>query len=265
MEQFQDFENESPQSQTQSQGKWLLPVSILVAGITIAGAVVYSTGKNALQQEAVNSGKASAQRESPPPTFGSGSAENIKPITTSDHTLGNPDAPVKIVEFADAECPFCKRFHPTMQQLIQEYGRNGQVAWIYRHFPLDQIHSKARKEAQAAECANELGGNAKFWQYTNRLYEIAPSNNNLDLSLLSKIAEEVGLNKTQFESCLSGDGRGGKYADHIEADYQDAIASGGTGTPYSVVIAPNGQKFPITGAQPYSAVKQVVDAALNLK
>jgi len=152
-----------------------------------------------------------------------------------------------------------------MQRLIQEYGRNEQVAWIYRHFPLDQIHSKARKEAQATECVNELGGNAKFWQYTDRLYEITPSNNNLDLSLLPQIAEEVGLNKTQFESCLSGDSRGGKYAEHIEEDYQDAVRSGGTGTPYSVVIAPNGQKFPITGAQPYSAVKQVVDAALNLK
>lgn len=244
------MENKSSQSQTQLQGKWLLPVSILVAGIVIAGAVVYSTGKNALRQESATSGKASAQRESASPTFGSGSAESIKPITASDHILGNPDAPVKVVEFADTECPFCKRFHPTMQQLIQEYGRNGQVAWVYRHFPLDQIHSKARKEGQALECANELGGNAKFWKYTDRLYEIAPSNNNLDLSLLPQIAEEVGLNRTQFESCLSGDARGGKYAEHIEADYQDAVASGGTGTPYSVVIAPNGQKFPITGAQP---------------
>lgn len=90
-------------------------------------------------------------------------------------------------------------------------------------------------------------------------------NNNLDLSLLPKIAGEVGLDQTQFQSCLSGDARGGKYADHIEADYQDAVASGGNGTPYSIVIAPNGQKFPISGAQPYSAVKQVVEAALKLK
>jgi len=265
MEQFQNFENESPQSQTQSRGKWLLPVSILVAGVMIAGAVVYSTGRNALQQETASSGKASAQRESAPPTFGSGSAENIKPITASDHILGNPEASVKVVEFADTECPFCKRFHLTMQQLIQEYGRNGQVAWVYRHFPLDQIHSKARKEAQATECANELGGNAKFWEYTDRLYEITPSNNNLDLSLLPQIAKEVGLDATKFQTCISGDDRGGKYADHIEEDYQDAVRSGGTGTPYSVVIAPNGQKFPITGAQPYSAVKQIIDTALTLK
>lgn len=264
MDQYEQDTNETIESHS-TKGNWLLPISILVAGIMIAGAVVYSVGNNALQQEAANSGKASDLRESPPPTFGSGSAENIKPINDQDHILGNPDAPVKVVEFADTECPFCKRFHPTMHQLVQEYGRSGQVAWVYRHMPLDQIHSKARKEAQALECANELGGNAKFWEYTDRWYELTPSNDNSDLSLLLKIAEEVGLNQTQFQSCLAGDARGGKYAEHIEADYQDAVASGGTGTPYSVVIAVNDQKFPITGAQPYFAVKQVVEAALKLK
>lgn len=264
-EQHQNFEDGEYSRPQPAGNKWLLPVSILVAGVMIAGAVVYSTGRNALEQEAATSGKASAQREAAPPVFGSGSADNIRPITGNDHILGNPEAPVKVVEFADAECPFCKRFHPTMQQLIKEYGRNGQVAWVYRHFPLDQIHSKARKEAQATECANELGGSAKFWEYTDRLYEVTPSNNNLDLSILPQIAKEVGLDQNQFEACLAGDSRGGKYADHIEEDYQDAVRSGGTGTPYSIVIAPNGQKFPITGAQPYTAVKQIIDTALTLK
>lgn len=151
---------------------------------------MYSRGKNDLQQETANSGGASALRESPPPSFSSSSVENIKPISDQDHILGNPDAPVKVVEFADTECPFCKRFHPTMHQVIQEYGRSGQVAWVYRHFPIDEIHSKARKEATALECANELGGNTTFWQYTDRLYEITPSNNNLDLNELSRIAME---------------------------------------------------------------------------
>lgn len=241
-----------------------VPISIIAAGAMIAGAVFYSTGGGAIRQESTKSG-AGEQPQAAAPTFGSARADNIKPITDQDHILGNPAAPVKVVEFADTECPFCKRFHPTMRQLMQEYGLSGQVAWVYRHFPLDQIHSKARKEAQALECANELGGNAKFWAYTDKLYEIAPSNNNLDLSLLPQIAEEVGLDQAQFQSCLSGDARGGKYAEHIEADFQDAVASGGQGTPYSVVIALNGQKFPIDGAQPYSAVKQVIETALNLK
>ncbi len=189
----------------------------------------------------------------------------VRPVNGQDHILGDPGAPVKLVEFSDFECPFCKRAHPTLKRIMAEYGESGKVAWVYRHFPLDALHKKARKEAQASECANELGGNDAFWAYTDRLYEITPSNDRLDLSLLPKIAEEIGLDRDTFEACLAGDARGGKYADHIEADVQDAVASGGTGTPYIVVIAPNGEAFPINGAQPYSAVKSIIELALNEK
>jgi len=107
----------------------------------------------------------------------------------ADNALAN--APVKIVEFSDTECPFCKRFHTTMQQVVKD--SNGQVAWVYRHFPLDQLHSKARKEAEATECAAELGGNEKFWAYLNRLMEVTPANDGLDLAELPVIAAYVGL------------------------------------------------------------------------
>ncbi len=191
------------------------------------------------------------------------SAGAVKPVDGEDHIIGNPDAPVKLIEFSDFECPFCKRFHVTMKRLMDEYGKDGKVAWVYRHFPIDSLHPKARKEAQAAECANELGGNDAFWAYSDKLYDITPSNNRLELSRLPQIAEEIGLNRSAFEECLAGDARGGKYADHIEADNQDAIASGGTGTPYIVVIAPNGKTFPISGAQPYGAIKSIIELALN--
>lgn len=189
----------------------------------------------------------------------------VKPVNGEDHILGDPSATVKLVEFSDFECPFCKRAHRTLKRIMAEYGETGKVAWVYRHFPLDALHKKARKEAQASECANELGGNDAFWAYTDRLYEITPSNDRLDLSLLPKVAEEIGLDRNTFEACLAGDARGGKYADHIEADVQDAVASGGTGTPYMVVIAPNGEAFPINGAQPYSALKSIIELALNKK
>ncbi len=146
---------------------------------------------------------------------------------------------------------------------MTEYGETGEVAWVYRHFPLDSLHAKARKEAQASECANELGGNDAFWAYIDRLFEITPSNDGLDLLLLPEIAEEIGLDRDLFEACLVGDMRGGKYAGHIEADFQDAIASGGTGTPYIVVIAPNGEVLPISGAQPFSTFKSIIEVALT--
>ena len=190
-------------------------------------------------------------------------AKGVKPVNDEDHIRGNANAPVKVVEFSDFECPFCKSFHASMKQVMNEYEKDGKVAWVYRHFPLDQIHSKARKEAQAAECAAELGGNKAFWAFADGLFEIAPSNNRLDLALLPKIAEGMGLDKAKFAACLSGDQRGGKFAAHIEANEQDAMAAGGTGTPYSLVINSKGHIFPVNGAQPYEAVKAIIDAALK--
>lgn len=189
----------------------------------------------------------------------------VRPVDQSDHVQGDPNAAVRLIEYSDFECPFCKSFHPTMQQIMEEYGKDGKVAWVYRHFPLDSIHSKARKEAQASECAAELGGNKAFWNFANNLFEVAPSNNNLDLAILPDIAQGIGLDRAKFEACLSGDERGGKYADHIEADFQNAVAAGGTGTPFTVVVAANGKTFPINGAMPFAAVKEIVDLALAEK
>lgn len=152
-----------------------------------------------------------------------------------------------------------------MMQIMQEYGRDGKVAWVYRQFPVDDIHSKARKEIQAIECAGEIGGNSKFWAYLNKIFEITPSNNNLDLSLLPKIALDVGVDRTKFEACIIGDERGGKYADHIESDYQDGLASGAVGTPYTIIISPNGKTYPLNGAQPFGSLKSIIDIALQEK
>ena len=171
------------------------------------------------------------------------------------------DALVKIVEYSDLECPFCKQFHGTIKQIMDEYGKDGKVAWVYRHFPLDQLHSKARNEAVATECANELGGNDKFWAYTDRLFEITPANNGLDPAELPKIAQYVGLNVDKFNTCLTS----GKYTKHIQGDVDNATATGGNGTPWSIVVAKNGKKFPLNGAQPYASVKQLIDIALQEK
>ncbi len=181
---------------------------------------------------------------------------SMRPISDDDHIRGDKNAPVTIVEYSDLECPFCKRFHPTLVRLINEY--EGQVKWVYRHFPLTSLHPKAPKEAEATECANELGGNDKFWAYIDRLYEVTPSNNRLELSELPQIAQDVGLDRQQFEECLNS----GKYAQYVQTDYQDAVTAGGTGTPYSVIIDADGNKIPVSGAVPYEQLKQVIDSLL---
>ena len=184
-------------------------------------------------------------------------ASGMAPVTEKDWVKGNRDAKISVVEYSDTECPFCKRHHPTMQQLVAEY--DGKVNWVYRHFPLTQLHPKAPKEAEATECAGELGGNTAFWKYIDRLFEITPANNGLDPAELPKIAQYVGLDVKKFEACLNS----GKYAQHVTDDENDAVAAGGRGTPYSVILGAQGQKVPIPGALPYASVKQLIDGVLQ--
>lgn len=231
-----------------------MPVAVIIAGALIAGAVIYSGGKTENGNTANNPQQQVAAQQT-------GDLEAMNPVSRDDHVRGNPDAPVKIVEYSDTECPFCKRFHPTMQQVMDEYGKSGKVAWVYRHFPLDQLHSKARKESEATECAAELGGNDKFWAYLDRLMEVTPANNGLDPAELPKIAQYVGLDTAKFNECLSS----GKYSKKIEEHVQNAVATGGNGTPWSIVVGSNGKKYPLSGAQPYTAVKQVIELALQGK
>ncbi|MBI5913627.1 thioredoxin domain-containing protein [Candidatus Azambacteria bacterium] len=246
----------------QKANAWSVPVAIIAAGIIVALAIFYG-GLAERRAAAPDLGKKAGLTE---PTTAPGqqapAAITIKAVSAADHIFGDINAPVKVVEFSDLECPFCKRFHVTMQQTVAAYS--GQVAWVYRHFPIDQLHSKARKEAEATECAGELGGNDKFWAYTNRLIEVTPSNNGLDLAELPKIAKYVGLDAAKFTQCLES----GKYASKIEAEIQEAVAAGARGTPYSVVISASGEKSVIPGALPFEDarqpldVKRIIDAAL---
>jgi protein-disulfide isomerase len=181
----------------------------------------------------------------------------IRPVTSRDHIRGDLKAPVKIIEFSDTECPLCKRLYPTLQQVVQQYS--GKVAWVYRHLPVKEIHPRALKEAEATECAAELGGNDKFWAYLDRVFEVTPSNDRLDPAELPRIAIHVGLDSEKFGRCLKSD----RHAGRVAEDAAEAIAAGAPGTPYSLVVAPNGKTFAVVGAQPYESWELVVDIALE--
>lgn len=230
-----------------------IPAAITLAGALIAGAVIYSMGNKPSPQ--ADNGITNTQKNQP---LNTGNPEdNVKPISSQDHILGNPAAPIKIIEFSDTECAFCKQFHEVMHQIVSDY--DGQVAWIYRHFPLYKIHPKAIPEAEATECATELGGNNAFWAYLDRIFEITPSNNGLDLALLPEIAEYAGLDRNAFQECF--DIR--RHAEKVAADYNDAVNSGGRGTPYSIIIDKNGKKIPLPGSLPYSSIKSVLDQTIQ--
>lgn len=235
--------------QPEQKNSLAVPVAIIIAGAFVAGAIFYtSTGKSVTPKQPAGGDTAKQ-----------GETVSIPPVTSKDHILGNPDAPIVLVEYSDTECPFCKTFHGTLKQVMSEYGKDGKVALVYRHFPLDSIHPKSRREANGAECANELGGNEKFWAYLDRIFEITPSNNGLDPAKVPQIAKDIGLDTVAFGKCLDSD----KYKDVIEQDFQGGLKIGVTGTPMTfAIVKKTGDKVQISGAQPYSAVKSFIDAAL---
>ena len=142
--------------------------------------------------------------------------------------------------------------------MVDEY--DGQVAWVYRHFPLDTLHPKADKEAEAVECANELGGEDSFWALTDKIYEVTPANNGLNLDDLPKLAGQVGLNETSFKSCLDS----GKFADYVEADYQSGVKAGINGTPGNILLdTKTGKTVSIPGAVPFDSLKSSIDSLLK--
>lgn len=238
----------------ETKNSMAVPVAIVGAGIIIAIAIVYSVGKFATPPTS-RQGNGDDEKNI------SANLDKMRPIDASDHILGDLKAPVKIIEYSDTECPFCKRFHATMQEVMKQY--NGKVAWVYRHFPLEQLHSKAKNEAKAIECAAKLGGPAMFWSYADKLYEITPSNNQLDPAELPRIAGELKLDRQKFADCLAKPQI--DIDTKIAADIENAIATGGNGTPWSILIGPDGKKYPINGAQPIEAVKQMIDLVLKAK
>jgi protein-disulfide isomerase len=226
------------------QNQYILPAVIIIAGLLIAAAVFWG-GK--LQVPAA------------PNNNGATQAINFRPVDATDHILGNPNAAVRVIEYADLECPYCKQFQTTMHQVMTYYGQSGQVAWVYRAFPLAQIHSKAPKEAEAAECAADQGGNTAFFSYIDQLYSVTPGENNLDLAQLPVIAKDVGLNVDMFNTCLNS----GKYAAKVQQSYNEAIAAGGNGTPYILItVKGSTDAVPLSGAQPYDSMRAAIDAVL---
>lgn len=237
-----------------SKQSYAIPGAIVIAGGFIAVALFFSGGVGSAPAGVAVNKQAAAPV--PQPT---GSTDAVREVTAEDHIKGNPNAPVIIVEYSDYECPFCKRFHDTMNDVMDKYGESGEVAWVFRQFPLDQLHPKnARKVATAAECVVEQGGNDAFWAFSDGFMAVTPSNDRTDLStVLPQLYKDIGVDQSQVEACIAS----GKYDDHIQADFDNAVATGGRGTPWSVVIGSDGKTYPLNGAQPMAAIEQLIKIA----
>jgi len=223
-------------------------IAIVLGLLIIGAAVVWGSGGAGRDLFDKNATSTPSNQETFP----------IRPISAEDHLLGNPEAPIVLVEYSDLECPFCKNFYLTTKQAVAAYP-GGELAIVYRHFPLDGLHAKARVEAEASECAAKLGGNDGFWAYIDKIFVVTPSNDGLDTSLLPVLAAEVGLDRAAFEACLAS----GEMTAIVEADYQDAVGAGGTGTPFVIVWnRATGEQVQLPGAVPLATIRSTVDAML---
>ena len=186
------------------------------------------------------------------------------PITVASRsdqpTIGNKNAKVTVVEFGDFQCPFCKQFYQqTFSQIKSAYIDTGKINYVFRHFPLTQIHVNAQISSEAAECANQQG---KFWDYHNLLYTDGQSDGTgLDKASLEKYADQLGLNKGtlgfgagKFNKCLESNAT----LDIVNKDQAEGAKDGVSGTPSFFI---NGQL--LVGAEPFVNFQQAIDAALK--
>lgn len=218
---------------------WFIPGAIIFAGIILAASVYYVRATHILGTPA-------------------GDVAALPAVTQGDHRIGNPTAPVMIVEYGDIDSTYAKSFQATMEQIMTEYAPGGKVAWVYRHFPLIDQHQYSEMHAEAAECASSLGKEHTFWNFIDLLQARAPASQQFDPRGYDDIVRSLGLDVTAFESCMTAH----TYRTRVANDISGAIAIGATGSPYTVVIVKGQKAIPIEGSLPYEAMKKIIQQSI---
>jgi len=238
-----------------------VPAAIIIFILVIAGAVYYRSNidpsDNLAATSAATATSSSELAKIIQPAEGINLA-SLRDVDLTDKIRGEANAPIKVIVYTDLECPACKYFHNQLRATENNYVNTGKVAIIYRPFPLESLHPvKAVNEFMAAECVSELGGNEKYLQFIDKIFEITPSNNGLDPAKLSETAQTLGVDIKSFDSCLTAK----KYNDKIQAGVQEAITLGAQGTPFFVIVAKD-QKIPVFGGLPAERLAAAFDLLL---
>ncbi|HEY5383503.1 MAG TPA: thioredoxin domain-containing protein [Candidatus Paceibacterota bacterium] len=216
-------------------------VSIIIAGVIIAGAIIFANQHSAPVAAAVAAAPDAA------------ASAHVAMPSASDHIIGSPSAPIVLVEYSDFQCPYCQMIYPSIKQIVQQ--SNGQVAWVMREFPLYQIHPNAMPAADAAECIAEQKGNDAFWTFADDDFA---NQSSIGPAFFSAEAQKLGVNMATYNSCVSTH----KYASKIQAETADAENSGGNGTPFTIIInTKTGKQTPLSGALPYAQIMAAIKAA----
>jgi protein-disulfide isomerase len=167
-------------------------------------------------------------------------------VTADDHVQGPADAPVTVVEYGDYECPYCRGAFRDVQEMLDEY--RGRIRFVFRNFPIPQLHPHAVQAAEAAEAASAQG---KFWP----MYELLlQPRARLDSDSLASYAEVLGLDLARFAEDLAEQ----RYAGRIESDVQEGLRNGVNATPKFYV---NGQR--VDGKVPLEHLEELVRQAVQ--
>lgn len=207
-------------------------------------------------------GRISSTADELPPPGDSGGPVQVS--VDDDPVMGDPNAPITVVEFSDYECPFCKSFFTeTLSQIKSAYIDTGKVKFVYRDLPLSFHDPAATKEALAANCARDQGGDEKYFLYHDEIFARTVSNGEgMKAADYAAAATKIGLDVPAFNSCLSSD----KFDAEIQNDLADAQKYGAGGTPTFFVgkSDPSGTftGTTVSGAQPFASFQQVIDALL---
>lgn len=205
---------------------------------------------------------------------------NLKPVTgivtldpnprpqANANSMGDPNAPVKLVEYSDYQCPFCERFAADTEHLLVEtYVSTGKLLFTYHsagNWVSDNIKGGKTESEDAAKAAYCAGDQNKYWEMHDMLFAnvLGEDADSFTDRRLAAIAEKTGLDMTQFNDCYSSN----KYNDQVFQDGKDALLAGVKGTPGFVLsyVDASGQEVTklIEGAQPFAAFKEAIDAAL---
>jgi len=215
---------------------YTVPIAIVLGGALIAAAIYFTTPKQTTQ---------------------AGNPSLVRPVGSADHIFGNPAAKAIIVEYSDFDCEYCKDFNDTMHQVIANDGAKGEVAWVFREFPLTEIHPNALAHARAAECAAQVAGNDAFWRFEDALYAAQP----VQSADYGTVAKAAGITDSAFASCYAT--ASSTLEARILADRRNALDMGAQGTPYSLILVAGKAPVVLNGAYGYDAVKQFLDQALS--
>jgi len=137
------------------------------------------------------------------------------PVGPADHALGPPHAPVTIVEYGDLECPNCKQAAPAVKLLLTRF--ENQVRFVFRHFPLEEVHPHAELAAEAAECA---GGQDRFWEMHDLLFE---NQEHLKLNHLRGYAERLQLDMARFTAELNDHVYLQRVREHLQSGHDSGV------------------------------------------